>query len=104
MDQKFKIKVLKPYDEWFKALPVKDKNKVAVRISMVQLGHFGHSEPVRGKVKELKFGGHGGLRVYYSIRKHNTVVLLLAGGNKGTQDADIKKAVSINKETKDEDI
>jgi putative component of toxin-antitoxin plasmid stabilization module len=42
--------------------------------------------------------------VYYSIRNRNTVVLLLAGGDKGDQNKEIRKAIRLNKEIKDEDL
>lgn len=98
----YTFKVTKTYFTWFKKLPPSHADLVTSRLLDVAAGHFGVFEPIRGGIRELKFGSHGGIRVYYSIRNDNTVVLLLAGGKKDTQDADIKKAIKLNKEFTDE--
>lgn len=69
---------------------------------LVKDGEFGDFKYLGDKVFELRFGIS--LRIYYSIRKGNTVVLLLVAGNKDEQKLDIKAAKKINKEIKDEDL
>jgi len=47
---------------------------------------------------ELRTKRHGGIRVYFCFVDKNTVALLLAGGNKGTQNSDIELALKRMKE------
>ena len=73
---------------------VKDsKAKIAIdrRIYRAELGNFGDHKPCREGVWELRIDVGPGYRVYYA-RAGQTVVLLLCGGIKRSQDADISKA------------
>lgn len=84
----------KPFREWFLAL--RDKTamqKIAVRISRVELGNFGVCKTVGSGVMELKIDYGPGYRVYYAI-DGETVVLLLIGGDKKSQHRDIEIAQS----------
>jgi putative addiction module killer protein len=67
--------------------------KIAIdrRINRVELGNFGDHKPCRDGVWELRIDIGPGYRVYYA-RAGKTVVLLLCGGDKSSQDADISKA------------
>ncbi len=73
---------------------VKDsKAKIAIdrRIYRAELGNFGDHKPCREGVWELRIDVGPGYRVYYA-QAGQTVVLLLCGGIKRSQDADISKA------------
>jgi putative addiction module killer protein len=67
--------------------------KIAVdrRINRLELGNFGDHKFCRDGVWELRIDIGPGYRVYYAIAG-TQVVLLLSGGNKRTQDADIDRA------------
>lgn len=69
------------------------KAKIAIdrRIYRAELGNFGDHKPCREGVWELRIDTGPGYRVYYA-RAGRTVVLLLCGGIKRSQDADISKA------------
>jgi putative addiction module killer protein len=81
--------------------------KVAIirRINRLELGNFGDHKPCSDGVWELRVDVGAGYRVYYAI-SGKEVVLLLCGGNKRTQTADIKQAIEYWKDwqrrTKDE--
>jgi putative addiction module killer protein len=80
------------YLKWLEAM--KDTNaKIAVvrRVVRVELGNFGDHKFCRDGVWELRIDVGAGYRVYYAIAG-NQVVLLLCGGDKRTQDADIDRA------------
>ena len=80
------------FASWHEAL--KDmRAKIAVerRIQRVELGNFGDCKPCREGVWELRIDVGAGWRVYYA-RTGKTVVLLLCGGDKHSQDADIARA------------
>ena len=73
---------------------VKDnKTKIAIdrRIYRAELGNFGDHKPCREGVWELRIDVGPGLRIYYA-QAGKAVVLLLCGGTKRSQDADIAKA------------
>ena len=64
-------------------------------------GNFGDVEPVGNGVSELRLHFGAGYRVYF-IKRGETIIILLCGGNKTTQQDDITKAKLIAKEIKDE--
>ena len=64
---------------------------IAVRIDRIAEGNFGDHRSVGGGVSELRINRGPGYRVYYTIRER-TVVVLLCGGNKDTQQQDIAQA------------
>ena len=69
------------------------KAKIAIdrRVNRMELGNFGDHKPCRGGVWELRIDIGQGYRVYYAIAG-TQVILLLSGGGKRTQDADIDRA------------
>ncbi|UUZ77807.1 type II toxin-antitoxin system RelE/ParE family toxin [Polaromonas sp. P1(28)-13] len=81
------------YIDWLQRLR-DSQAKVAVvrRVTRVELGNFGDHKFCRDGVWELRIDVGPGYRVYYALSGHR-VVLLLCGGDKRTQDADIARAV-----------
>jgi putative addiction module killer protein len=65
-----------------------------MRLRQLELGNFGDVEPVGEGVMELRVHVGAGYRVYCG-RHGKAVVLLLCGGDKGSQDADIKRAKDL---------
>lgn len=61
------------------------------RIDRVALGYFGDVYPVGEGVSELRIFYGPGYRIYF-VHVNAAVVILLAGGDKGSQRADIAKA------------
>lgn len=81
-----------PYDEWLSGL--RDRHgqaKIRTRINRVKLGNFGEHKGVGEGVMELVFRDGPGYRVYYGL-DGDKVVILLGGGDKKTQDSDIRQA------------
>ena len=66
--------------------------KIAARLARLSVGNFGDCKPVRAGVWELRIDWGPGYRVYYAMAGKE-IVLLLCGGNKGTQARDIARAV-----------
>ena len=62
------------------------------RIDRLIAGNFGNSEYCRDGVWELRIDVGPGYRVYYA-KSGASIVLLLCGGDKRTQDTDIKNAI-----------
>ena len=69
------------------------KVQIVKRVNRVEQGNFGDHRFCRDGVWELRIDVGAGYRVYYA-HSGSQVVLLLAGGDKRTQDADIERAVS----------
>ena len=67
------------------------------RIDRVKNGNFGDFKSLGNNLFELRFFFGGGLRIYYTLRNHQ-VVLLLNGGSKSSQSKDIDKARQIIQE------
>lgn len=66
-------------------------------LRLSETGNFGDAKPVRQGVSEMRIDHGPGYRVYF-MRRDATVVLLLAGGDKRTQESDIKLAIRIAKD------
>ena len=81
------------YQEWVNTLR-DTRARVAVlrRIDRAALGNFGDHKPCRDGVSEMRVDVGPGYRVYY-FQHGQTLVVLLCGGDKRTQDADITRAV-----------
>ena len=81
------------YSAWLRRLR-DSQAKVAVirRVARMELGNFGDHRFCRDGVWELRIDVGPGYRVYYALSGHR-LVLLLCGGDKRTQDADIVRAV-----------
>lgn len=73
------------------------RSRIVLRISRLELGHFGDVRPVGGGVSELRVNHGPGYRVYF-VRRGETVVVLLCGGDKGSQSRDIGRAVGMSRE------
>lgn len=81
-----------PFTEWLNGLAdLKGKRKIAIRITRLQAGLYGDCKPVGEGVSELRIFFGPGYRVYFGERDGN-IVILLCGGDKSTQDKDIRTA------------
>ena len=84
-----------PFTEWLNGLrDLKAQARIRVRLNHLALGNFGDCEPVGEGVLELRIHVGPGYRVYCA-RHAKTVVLLLTGGDKSRQPADIKRAKEL---------
>ena len=64
---------------------------VRARINRIRLGNLGDCKSVGGGVKELRIHFGAGYKVYFS-QLGDTIVVLLLGGDKSSQNKDIKQA------------
>ena len=80
------------FTEWFHGLrDRKAQSKIAGRIARMELGLMGHIRSLGGGVSEAKIDFGPGYRLYYTLRGQ-TLIVLLIGGDKGSQSRDIAKA------------
>ncbi|MFZ5912082.1 MAG: type II toxin-antitoxin system RelE/ParE family toxin [Chloroflexota bacterium] len=83
------------FDKWF--LKLKDavtKRKILARLARIENGNFGDFKQIHTNLYELRFFFGSGIRIYYTIR-NDRIILLLAGGDKASQKADIQKAKNL---------
>lgn len=80
-----------PYSEWLAGLDDKTAARVSAYVDRMKGGNFGDSRPVGDGVSELRMDFGPGYRAYY-IRDGKVVVILLCGGDKSSQRADIVTA------------
>ncbi|OFW98641.1 MAG: addiction module antitoxin RelB [Alphaproteobacteria bacterium RIFCSPHIGHO2_12_FULL_63_12] len=86
------------FDEWLKGLrDFTAKARVLTRIDRLSIGNAGDCRSVGEGVMEMRIHYGPGYRVYF-VRQGETVVVLLAGGDKDSQARDIKKAIDLAKE------
>lgn len=71
--------------------------KILTRLDRLKVGNFGDSKALGNGIAELRIHYGAGIRIYYS-KIGNKVILLLCGGNKGSQTKDISKAKEYLKE------
>ena len=83
------------YARWFARLKDREaRSRILVRIRRLSLGNPGDVKSVGGGVSELRIDYGAGYRVYF-VRRGETVIVLLGGGDKSTQVADIRAARSL---------
>lgn len=88
------------YEKWFRRLgDSKAKARINARLRRIGLEGklVGDCKPVGGKVTELRFDIGPGYRVYVTERNGELLILLL-GGDKSSQQADIRKAQLLARE------
>ena|SRR6185312_11822228 len=71
--------------------------KIAARLARLELGNFGDAEPVGEGVTELRIHFGPGYRVYV-VQRGEVLVVVLCGGDKSSQDRDIRRAKEMARE------
>jgi putative addiction module killer protein len=97
------LEVLKSatFETWFSKLRDRQAQaRINARIRRLSLGNPGDVRPVGSGVSELRVDYGPGYRVYF-LRRGDILAVLLCGGDKRSQDADIKRAIEIAKHWKE---
>jgi putative addiction module killer protein len=91
----FEVHKTDEFDEWLSGLAdQKAQAKIVSRIERLAFGNPGDVKPVGQGVSEMRVHYGPGYRVYFK-QTGKTIVLLLCGGDKSTQEKDIKRAKEI---------
>jgi putative addiction module killer protein len=89
------------FSNWLKDLrDIRAKAKIIARIDRLALGNPGDVAPVGGGISEMRIHFGPGYRVYF-VQRGEEIAVLLCGGDKSTQAADIAKARQLASEWKD---
>ena len=91
----FEVRKTDEFDQWLSALAdQRAVAKIASRIERLGLGNPGDVKPVGEGISEMRMAHSPGYRIYYK-QTGKTIVLILCGGDKSTQDKDIKTALKL---------
>ena len=83
------------YSRWFRRLRDREAKRIIdTRIARLALGNPGDVHPVGGGVSELRINYGPGYRVYY-VQRGQQLIVLLAGGDKDSQDRDVVRARNL---------
>ncbi len=86
------IKTTLTFDSWLSKLKnLRAKAKINARIKRLQFGNFGDIKSVNDGIFELRIDEGQGYRIYLK-NQNGVLVILLCGGDKSTQEKDIKQA------------
>ena len=94
----FEVIQAEEFEAWLDGL--RDRRaqaQIGKRIVRVQSGLLGDVEPVGEGVSELRIHYGPGYRLYF-VRRQQVVIILLCGGDKGSQARDISRAKEMAKE------
>lgn len=85
------------YSEWFNGLSVEYAVKVAAARARMMAGSMGNVKRLDGTLKEYRIDWGPGIRIYL-IQDGDTLIVLLGGGTKNGQAADIRQAKNLRDE------
>ena len=95
------IQQTETYAKWFAGLRDRvARARIDIRIRRLSLGNAGDAKPVGEGISEMRVDHGPGYRVYF-IQRGEVVIVLLAGGDKSTQDKDIRNAKALAKDLKE---
>lgn len=88
--------------KWYQTLnDVQAKQRIFSRLLRIEIGNLGDVKSVGEGVFEIRIDAGPGYRLYYAL-KDSTIILLLCGGDKSTQQRDMDKAKTMWKELQNE--
>ena len=92
------VKQTAEFAQWRAGLSdLKAATAIRRRIDRAKAGNLGDVKPVGGGVSEMRVDVGAGYRLYFTLRDRR-MVLLLVGGDKSTQQSDIRKAIDLAQE------
>lgn len=92
------IQQTETYSRWFSRLRDRQaRARILIRVRRLSLGNPGDVTPVGGGVSEMRIHNGPGYRIYFTRRGH-TLIVLLAGGEKKTQQRDVRRAQKLAEE------
>ena len=80
-----------PYLEWLTALNWKTQERILARVARMKQGQFGDCKAIGRGLYELRLFFGPGYRVYFGDHR-GKIILILTGGDKSSQNRDIKKS------------
>ena len=95
------IKTTDEFDAWLDGLrDKKTQRRIAARLRKLSFGLFGDVKPVGEGVSEAREHFGPGYRIYFTQRG-SALIVVLAGGNKSSQQSDIELALTLARQLED---
>ncbi len=88
----YSVRVTEEFQDWLDGL--KDQRaqiRIASRLRMTEAGNLGDCKSVGKQISEMRVDVGPGYRLYFT-RVGQVIIVMLAGGDKSTQQRDIKRA------------
>ena len=90
-----RVQITEVYRDWINGLKDRaGRARIQVRVDRLAHGNPGRHRHLTDGVSEMKIDVGPGYRVYYTER-HGELIVLLAGGDKSSQQQDIKVAIAL---------
>lgn len=91
----YTVKLTDEFSAWLKGLSDGvTRRRLATRLRKATLGNLGDVKPVGDGVMEMREFFGPGWRMYY-VQRGDLLILMLGGGDKSTQRADIARAIAL---------
>ena len=91
----YDIRTTADFDKWLRKLKDRQAVKaIVLRLTRAEAGNLGDIESVGGQVSEMRVFVGAGYRLYFTIQGQ-TIIFMLCGGDKSTQQSDIKTAQAM---------
>ena len=88
----YTVKTLPEFDAWLNGLKDRvTRLRLSLRLDKAQRGNLGDVKPIGDGVFEMREFFGPGWRMYY-VKRGETLIVMLGGGDKGSQESDITKA------------
>lgn len=98
----YEVQLTDEFEAWLAGLRDRAAQmRVVARIRRISLGNLGDWRALDGPLSEIRIDSGPGYRLYF-VRRGTEIILLLAGGDKSTQERDIRRAAELLKQLDDE--
>lgn len=95
------VRQTEAYSNWFASLKdTQARARIVLRVRNLSLGNPGDCKPVGKGVSEMRIHYGPGYRVYF-VKRGNSVAILLGGGSKSSQKADIAAAIELARDMRE---
>ncbi len=92
------IRRTETFSKWLDKLrDARARVRVLSRLTRAEDGNLGDTKPVGESVSEMRIDYGPGYRIYFTKRR-KTIIVLLIGGDKSSQEQDIKRAIQLARE------
>ena len=97
----YEIRRTETFSKWLDKLrDARARVRVLSRLTRAEDGNLGDTKPVGESVSEMRIDYGPGYRVYFTKRR-KTIIVLLIGGDKSSQEQDIKRAIQLARDLED---
>jgi putative addiction module killer protein len=98
----YTVRLTDEFQTWLDQLPDRrGQIRIAARLRQAEAGNLGDWAPVGDEVSEMRVHFGPGYRLYFT-RRGGVLIVMLAGGDKSSQQRDIRRAQRIAKELGDD--